>query len=62
MTRTRILIADDHKMFVQGLQGLLEDEFDLVGTVGDGSALVEEALRLTPDVILVDISMALCYT
>jgi len=57
MTRTRILIADDHKMFVQGLQGLLEDEFDLVGTVGDGNALVEEAVRLKPDVILVDISM-----
>src|SRR5678815_6008940 len=57
MARTRILIADDHKMFVQGLQGLLEDEFDLVGTVGDGHALVEEAVRLEPDVILVDISM-----
>lgn len=57
MPRTRILIADDHKMFVQGLQGLLEDEFDLVGTVGDGHALVEEAVRLEPDVILVDISM-----
>ena len=57
MTRTRILIADDHKMFAQGLIGLLEDEFELVGTVPDGQTLLEEAARLKPDVILVDISM-----
>jgi DNA-binding NarL/FixJ family response regulator len=57
MTRARILIADDHKMFAQGLIGLLEDEFELVGTVPDGQTLIEEAVRLKPDVILVDISM-----
>lgn len=57
MKRTKILIADDHKMFAQGLQGLLEDEFLLVGTVGDGQALIDAADRLNPDVILVDISM-----
>jgi len=57
MTRTKILIADDHKMFAQGLQGLLEDEFDLVGTVADGQALLDAAQVLHPDVIVVDISM-----
>jgi len=57
MKRTRILIADDHKMFAQGLQGLLEDEFDLVGTVTDGQALVAAAHALQPDIIIVDISM-----
>ena len=57
MKRTRILIADDHKMFVQGLQGLMEDEFDLVGTVADGKALVDAAQLLQPDVVVVDISM-----
>jgi DNA-binding NarL/FixJ family response regulator len=57
MTRPTILIADDHKMFAQGLAGLLEDEFDLVGSVGNGQALIDEALRLNPDVIIVDISM-----
>src|SRR4030095_12231196 len=57
MSRTRILIADDHRMFTQGLQSLLEDEFDLVGTVVDGQALVEAAEKLQPDVIVVDISM-----
>lgn len=57
MTRPTLLLADDHTMFSQGLQSLLEDEFDLVGAVGDGQALVEAATRLNPDVILVDISM-----
>ena len=57
MTRPTILIADDHKMFAQGLAGLLEDEFDLVGSVENGQALIDEALRLKPDLIIVDISM-----
>ncbi len=57
MTRPTILIADDHKMFAQGLAGLLEDEFDLVGTVENGQALIDEAVRLRPDLIIVDISM-----
>lgn len=55
--RTKILLADDHKMFVQGLRALLEDEFDLVGTVENGKALVEAAGQLNPDVIVADISM-----
>ena len=57
MKRPRILIADDHKMFAQGLAGLLEDEFDLVGSVENGQALVDEATRQQPDVVIVDISM-----
>ena len=57
MNRPKLLLADDHTMFSQGLQSLLEDEFDLVGAVGDGEALVEAAGRLNPDVIVVDISM-----
>jgi DNA-binding NarL/FixJ family response regulator len=57
MSRPRILLADDHTMFAQGLQSLLEDEFELVGTVADGQALVETAHQHDPDVIVVDISM-----
>jgi len=57
MKQPRLLLADDHTMFSQGLRSLLEDEFDLVGAVGDGQALVEAAGRLKPDVIVVDISM-----
>lgn len=57
MNQPRILLADDHKMFVQGLQNLLKDEFELVGTVADGQALIDAAHQLDPDVIVVDISM-----
>ena len=57
MSRPQILLADDHNMFAEGLRGLLEDEFELVGSVSDGQALVEAAHRLNPDVIVVDISM-----
>jgi len=44
-------------MFAQGLESLLRDEFDFLARVGDGQALVEAAMRLDPDVIIVDISM-----
>ena len=44
-------------MFAQGLQSLLNDEFELLGTVGNGEDLVEEARRLDPEVIIADISM-----
>ena len=57
MKRIRLLIADDHVMFAQGLESLLRDEFDLLGTAGNGEDLVSATLSLEPDVILVDISM-----
>ena len=57
MKRYKILIADDHKMFAEGLAGLLEDEFDLVGIVGNGKALIEAATGQELDLIIVDISM-----
>jgi DNA-binding NarL/FixJ family response regulator len=57
MKRTRLLVADDHVMFAQGLESLLREEFDLLGTARNGEELVEATLRLAPDVILVDISM-----
>ena len=57
MKRTQLIIADDHVMFAQGLESLLHDEFELLGTARNGEELVEATLRLEPDVILVDISM-----
>jgi len=57
MKKTRVLLADDHRIFLAGLQKLLEEDFDIVGAVGDGRALCEEALRLKPDVIVADVSM-----
>ena len=57
MDRIRLLLADDHVMFAQGLESLLRDEFDLLGTAGNGEELVDATIRLAPEVILVDISM-----
>jgi len=59
MRKFRVLLADDHKIVLEGLKSLLEPEFDLVGTVEDGIALVKEAERLHPDIIVADISMPL---
>src|SRR5215468_7748852 len=57
MKRIRLLLADDHVMFAQGLESLLRDEFEFLGTAKNGEQLVEATLRLNPDVLLVDISM-----
>jgi DNA-binding NarL/FixJ family response regulator len=59
MRRPRVILADDHKIVTEGLKGLLEPEFELVGTVEDGRALLAAAEKLRPDVIVVDISMPL---
>jgi DNA-binding NarL/FixJ family response regulator len=59
MKRTRVLLADDHKIILDGLKSLLEPEFELAGTVEDGRALISAAEKLRPDVIVVDISMPL---
>ena len=57
MSQPRVLIADDHRIVAQGLQGLLAEEFDVVGIVEDGRALVEAARATRPDVIVADINM-----
>jgi DNA-binding NarL/FixJ family response regulator len=57
MNRIRLLLADDHMMFAQGLRSLLDDEFDLLETLANGKELVDATMRLDPDVLLVDISM-----
>lgn len=54
-----MLLADDHRIVAEGLRSLLEDGFDLVGTVGDGRALLAAAATLKPDVIVCDIGMPL---
>ena len=57
----RVLIADDHPMMVDGLRYLLEAYgFEVVGAVGDGQAALSEALRLEPDLVLMDITMPVC--
>ena len=56
-TKPRVLLADDHRMLAEGLKSLLVEEFELVGIVEDGRALVKSARDLNPDVIVADISM-----
>src|SRR5271170_6601648 len=56
-SRSRILIADDHTLIAELCKKLLEADFDVVGTVSDGRALVRAAAELKPDVIVVDIAM-----
>ena len=55
--KPRVLLADDHEIVVEGLRRILEARFELVGAIGDGRALLEEAERLQPDVIVTDITM-----
>jgi DNA-binding NarL/FixJ family response regulator len=57
LMRARILLADDHPRFPEMEARLLEPEFEVVGKVGNGQALIEEAVRLKPDLIVTDISM-----
>jgi DNA-binding NarL/FixJ family response regulator len=59
MSKTKVLLADDHTIVAEGLRSLLEGEFEFVGTVGDGRALLDAARNLKPDVIVADISMPL---
>jgi DNA-binding NarL/FixJ family response regulator len=55
--RPRILIADDHNLVAELCRRLLETEFDVVGVVADGRAMVRAASELKPDVIVVDVAM-----
>jgi|SRR5882762_9852737 len=57
MKPLRILLADDHTLLLEAFRKLLESVYDVVGTVGDGLALLAIAPALKPDVILMDISM-----
>ena len=60
MMRSRILLADDHPVVLEGLQRILDrPEFEIVGMVRDGRALVAAAHKLKPDAIVADISMPL---
>jgi DNA-binding NarL/FixJ family response regulator len=57
--RSRILIADDHKLVAELFMRLLANDFDVVGIVGDGQSLVRAAAELKPDLILIDVWMPL---
>lgn len=59
MKRPRILLADDHTLIVEALKHLLQADFDVVGTVSDGRALLKAAAELKPEVAVIDIAMPL---
>src|SRR5262249_48537281 len=55
---TRVLIADDHRLFRDGLKALLvAGEYEIVAEVENGQDAIREARRLRPDVGIVDIGM-----
>ena len=53
------MLADDDAALREGVQKLLEPEFEILASVGDGQSLIEAAQTLTPDLIISDISMPL---
>ena len=55
--RPRILLADDHTMLLDAFRRLLEPQCEIVGTAGDGRALLELAARTRPEIIVLDVSM-----
>ena len=57
MKRPRILLADDDALMLEDIRAALAPHYEIAGTVANGRALVEAALRLKPDLIVLDISM-----
>jgi DNA-binding NarL/FixJ family response regulator len=55
----KILLADDHRVFIEGMRSLLKEVngFEVVGEAENGKILVEKALALKPDVVLTDVQM-----
>jgi DNA-binding NarL/FixJ family response regulator len=57
MGKPRVLLADDHALILGAFERLLAGECEIVGQVGDGRALVSAVEALSPDVVVLDISM-----
>src|SRR5438045_8458974 len=59
MSKIRVVLADDHAIFRKGVKSLLEDELDIeiIGEANDGDEALEKVRELSPDVLLIDISM-----
>jgi len=59
MSRPSVLLADDHTLLLEAFQKLLAEDCEVVGMVADGRALIAAALKLRPDVVVVDVAMPL---
>lgn len=55
--RAAVLIADDHTLVAQGLASLVEKDFEVLATVGNGQEMLNAAARRLPDIALIDVSM-----
>ncbi len=62
MSKIRVLLADDHSVFREGIAHILntQPDFEVVGEAGDGLEVLVKALELSPDLILMDINMPGC--
>ena len=57
MKRSRIVLADDHKLLTDAIRNLLEPEYEVVGSFTDGESLLNSAPSLEPDIAVLDIGM-----
>lgn len=57
MTAARILLADDHALMLEGIRAVIAPHYKIVGAVADGRALMEAALRLKPELVILDVTM-----
>jgi DNA-binding NarL/FixJ family response regulator len=55
--KTKVLLADDHPPLVEAALTILKPHYDIVGIATDGAMLISEALRLSPDLIVSDITL-----
>jgi DNA-binding NarL/FixJ family response regulator len=59
MQRARVLIADEQRLFLDGMHHILAPDYEMVGALGDGRMLLSEAERLRPDVIILEVALPL---
>jgi len=57
LNKVKLLLADDHPRFPQPVEHLLPSEFEVVGKVANGRSVFEQTMKLTPDVVITNISM-----
>jgi len=59
MKKPRVVIADDHRLFLEAFEGLIETQCEIVGAATDGRQVVQLATELRPDLVCLDITMPL---
>ena len=55
MNKPRVLIADDHRLFLEGLRGIVEEHCEILASVTDGREVVSTATKLNPDIIFLGV-------